>query len=86
MEFWYLVGNLFMFILLFFILYFFLEVGRSIDVFKCFIVFLFFVILLIIGIFDLLVMRWYNLRYGMGFFGIDLVLFGVFLYFFFFVF
>ncbi|BAD84869.1 hypothetical membrane protein [Thermococcus kodakarensis KOD1] len=81
MEFWHLAGNLLTFILLFPILYFLSEVGRSTDAFKRFTVFLFLVIPPIIGILDLLVMRRYNLRYGMGFSGIDSALLGALPYF-----
>ncbi|MCO6041743.1 hypothetical protein [Thermococcus alcaliphilus] len=81
MDFWHLLGNLFTFILIFPVVYLLSEAGMSTDAFKRFLGFLFLVIPPMMSILDLLVMRRYNLRYGMGFSGIDSALLGAFPYF-----
>ncbi|HII66706.1 MAG TPA: rhomboid family intramembrane serine protease [Thermococcaceae archaeon] len=80
-NFGHLLGNLIIFIVIFPTLYFLAEAGKDVGLFKRFLVFVFLILPPILSIVDLLVMRRYDLRYGMGFSGIDSALIGAVPYF-----
>ncbi|MBO8174561.1 MAG: hypothetical protein H0Z18_04820 [Thermococcus sp.] len=80
-DFWHLLNNLITFAIIFPLIYFLAEIGNSFDSFKRLLIFVFIILPPVIALLDLLVMRRYNLRYGMGFSGIDAALIGAVPYF-----
>ncbi|NJE47283.1 hypothetical protein E3E35_07700 [Thermococcus sp. GR7] len=81
LNFGHLLGNLIVFMVIFPTLYFLAEAGRDVRLFKRLLVFVFLILPPLLAIADLLVMRRYGLRYGMGFSGIDSALIGAVPYF-----